>query len=157
MHTSGFFSVILGDLAGCHEEILLEFQSHHFILLATVTEAADDLAVQFASLQVFRVDHHHSICISFWGFVSFTQLFDVRSKVNIVADLLDLKPIDFEADFEDGYFCTGIYFFYSFFYVKRRNNPKDWKNWIRLTDRFNSGDVVDEIAFAEVHGHFGVG
>jgi len=40
---------------------------------------------------------------------------------------------------------------------ERRGNPENWKDWIGLTDRFDSGDIVDEIAFTKVHGHFGVG
>lgn len=49
------------DLLRGEEQIFLEAKAHNLVLLATIPEAADQLAEHLAALQVRWLDHQHAI------------------------------------------------------------------------------------------------
>ncbi len=52
LHLGEFVVASLFDFAGGHEEILLELQTHHFVLFAAVAERAHHLTEEATAFQV---------------------------------------------------------------------------------------------------------
>jgi hypothetical protein len=49
------------DLLGSEMEILLEFESHHFVLFSAVTKGTNELAPDFTVSQVVAINYKNSV------------------------------------------------------------------------------------------------
>ena len=61
LHFGQVFLLSSIDLTRGHKQVLLELETHDFIFLTTITEVTYDLAKEFATFQIIKINQSDTI------------------------------------------------------------------------------------------------